>query len=114
MSAIAARLEEARDPRLVGIVGIGLGVIAVWLVLPPETMRHVAVPIVLGAAAAACGGITISQGRRRLGWGAVTSGAVAVLAAFLVTRASVPHLQALAMRNLLFTQFIGCIHQIGC
>jgi general nucleoside transport system permease protein len=94
MSAIAARLEEARDPRLIGIVGIGLGVIAVWLVLPPETVRTVAVPAVLGAAAAACGALTISQGRRRLGWGAVVSGAIAVLAAFLVTRASVPHLQA--------------------
>jgi simple sugar transport system permease protein len=106
MSAIAARLEEARDPRLVGIVGIGLGVIAVWLVLPPETMRHVAVPIVLGAAAAACGAITISQGRRRLGWGAVTSGAVAVLAAFLVTRASVPHLQAVITWSTIFAAML--------
>ena len=94
MSAIAARLEEARDPRLIGIVGIALGVIAVWLVLPPETVRNAAAPVVLGAAAVVCGAITISQGRRRLGWGAVVSGAIGFLAAFLVTRATVPHLQA--------------------
>jgi general nucleoside transport system permease protein len=102
MSAIAARLDEARDPRLIGIVGVGLGIIAVWLVLPPETVRHVAVPVVIGVAAAACGGLTISQGRRRLGWGAVVSGAIAVLAAFLVTRASVPHLEAVITWSTIF------------
>ncbi len=106
MSAIATRLEEARDPRLIGILGVGLGIIAVWLVLPPETVRNVAVPVVLGAAAAGCGGVTISQGRRRLGWGAVASGASAVLAAFLVTRASVPHLEAVITWSTIFAAML--------
>jgi len=94
MSAIAARFEEARDPRLAGIAGIGLGVVAVWLVLPPVTVRNIAVPVTLGAAAAACGAVTIMQGRRRLGWGAVVSGAIAIVAALLVTRASTANLQS--------------------
>jgi general nucleoside transport system permease protein len=106
MSAIAARLEEARDPRLTGILGIGLGIVAAWLVLPPETVRNVVVPVILGVTAAACGIVTISQGRRRLGWGSVVSGAIAVLAAFLVTRASVPHLEAVITWSTIFAAML--------
>jgi simple sugar transport system permease protein len=106
MSAIAARLEEARDPRLIGIVGIGLGIIAVWLVLPPEVVRSAAVPVVLGAAGAACGAATITLGRRRLGWGAVVSGAAGILAAFLVTRASVPNLESVITWSTIFAAML--------
>ena len=94
MSAVAARLEEVRDPRLAGLVGVGLGLIAIWLVLPPETVRSVAVPTALGAAGVVCGAVTITGGRRRLGWGAVVSGSTGIAAAFLVTRASVPNLES--------------------
>jgi simple sugar transport system permease protein len=106
MSAIAARVEEVRDPRLIGIVGIGLGIVAVWLVLPPETIRAVAVPVVLGAAGAACGALTISLGRRRLGWGAVVSGAFGIVAAILVTRASVPNLEAVITWSTIFAAML--------
>jgi general nucleoside transport system permease protein len=102
MSAIAARVEEVRDPRLFGIIGIGLGIIAVWLVLPPETVRTVAVPVVLGAVGAACGAFTVSLGRRRLGWGAVASGAFGIVAAIVVTRASVPNLESVITWSTIF------------
>jgi general nucleoside transport system permease protein len=94
MSAIAARFEEARDPRIVGIVGVALGVLAVWLVLPPEHVRGVAAPVVLAAAGIACGAVTIASGRKRLGWGAVTSGVLGIFAAIVVTQASVSNLEA--------------------
>jgi simple sugar transport system permease protein len=94
MSAVAARLEEVRDPRTIGIVGVALGVLAVWLVLPPVTVRDVALPAVIGAAGAACGAVTVAQGGRRLGWGAVVSGAFGIVAAFMVTQASVTNLQS--------------------
>jgi simple sugar transport system permease protein len=94
MSAIAARLEEARDPRAIGIVGVALGVLAVWLVLPPVHVREVALPALIGAAGAACGAVTVAQGRRRLGWGAIVSGALGIAAAVMVTRASVTNLQS--------------------
>lgn len=102
MSAVAARIEEVRDPRWIGIIGVGLGILAVWLVLPPETVRTLVAPVILGAAAAACGALTITRGRRRLGWGAVVSGAISIVTAVLVTRASVPHLEAVITWSTIF------------
>ena len=94
MSAVAARLEEVRDPRAIGIAGVGLGILAVWLTLPPLAVRQVAIPALVGAAGVACGAVTVSHGRKRLGWGAVVSGAFGVAAAFVVTQASVSNLEA--------------------
>jgi len=102
MSAVAARLEEVRDPRILGIVGVGLGILAVWLVLPPLTVRDAALPAVVGAAGAACGTLTASRGRRRLGWGAVVSGCFGIGAAFLVTQASVSNLEAVITWSTIF------------
>jgi len=102
MSAVAARIEEARDPRTIGIVGIGLGIVAVWLTLPPEHVRDVVVPTLIGVAAIACGVVTVSLGRARLGWGAIVSGAFGIGAAFLVTQASVSNLQAVITWSTIF------------
>jgi general nucleoside transport system permease protein len=106
MSAIAARVEDVRDPRLIGLVGVCLGIVAFWLVLPPETVRNVALPVVLGAAGVACGAVTISLGRRRLGWGAAVSGGFGVLAALLVTRASVPNLESVITWSTIFAAML--------
>jgi ABC-type uncharacterized transport system permease subunit len=102
MSAVAARLEEVRDPRTTGIVGVALGVLAVWLVLPPVHVRDVALPAVIGAAGVACGAVTVAQGRRRLGWGAIVSGAFGIVAAFVVTHASVTNLQSVITWSTIF------------
>jgi simple sugar transport system permease protein len=94
VSAVAAHVAEARDPRPIGIVGVALGVVAVWLTLPPEHIRAVVVPTLLGVAGVGCGVATVSLGRARLGWGAIVSGMLGIGAAFLVTQASVTNLDA--------------------
>jgi general nucleoside transport system permease protein len=67
-------------------------VLAFWLVLPPVTSRSIAVPLVVGGAGIAAGAWAIHRGRRRVGWGAVASGALGIVGGFAATRASSAHL----------------------
>jgi ABC-type uncharacterized transport system permease subunit len=53
--------------RTVAVVGIGLGVAAFVLTLPPFTIRTTLIPIVFGLGALALGLAAVSQGERRLG-----------------------------------------------
>jgi simple sugar transport system permease protein len=81
-------------PRQLSVAGIALGVLALWLVLPPLHLRSVAVPIVVGLAGVAAGLAAVRLGDRRAGWGAVAAGVVGIVAGAFVTRATVPHLTA--------------------
>jgi ABC-type uncharacterized transport system permease subunit len=78
----------------VAIAGIGLGLIAFWLALPPEHLRSLPIPIFLGILAIALGGYAVAGGEKRVGWGAVASGLIGILGAILATRASIPNLEA--------------------
>ncbi|MFN2469273.1 MAG: ABC transporter permease [Gaiellaceae bacterium] len=64
----------AVTPRRVGIAGIALGGLAYWVALPPLLTRSVAWPLLLAAAAVACGAWAVRAGERRVGWGAVAGG----------------------------------------
>ena len=97
-----ARAEDVFDlsrsriagPRGVAVLGIVLGVLALWLALPPEHYRSVAVPVVVGIAAIAAGLWAVLHGERRAGWGAVAAGLLGIVGGAFATRAAVPHLQA--------------------
>jgi len=71
-----------------------LGVLALWLALPPEHYRSVGVPVVVGIAAIAAGLWAVLHGERRAGWGAVAAGILGIVGGAFATRAAVPHLQA--------------------
>ncbi len=87
----ASRIAGARQA---GIVGIALGVVAFWLVLPPLHYRAIAVPIVVGLVAVAAGLVALTGGERRVGWGAVAAGVLGIVGGVAGTRATVPHLTA--------------------
>jgi len=97
-----ARAEDMFDlsrsriagPRGVAVLGIVLGVLALWLALPPEHYRSVGVPVVVGIAAIAAGLWAVLHGERRAGWGAVAAGILGIVGGAFATRAAVPHLQA--------------------
>src|SRR3954467_13575516 len=76
--------RTAVSGRAAAWVGIGLGVIAAYVALPPIMIRTPVVPLLLAAAGAAAGGYAVREGERRLGWIAV---GVAVLGAVLAVMA---------------------------
>jgi ABC-type uncharacterized transport system permease subunit len=59
-------------PRNVGIAAVVLGVLGVWLTLPPFTVRSPGPVAVLGVLAGLGGIWAITRGERKLGWWAVT------------------------------------------
>ena len=66
-AATAGRLQRMSGPRAVGVLGVGLGVLAFWLALPPWTVRWEGAPIAVGIAAAAAALWALSRGERKLG-----------------------------------------------
>jgi ABC-type uncharacterized transport system permease subunit len=94
VTALAARVGGVRwtHPHTIGIVGIGLGVIAFWLALPPLASRTAVLPIFIGLLAIAAGIWTVSRDERRVGWGAVAAGLLGIVFGVLATRSSEAHL----------------------
>jgi general nucleoside transport system permease protein len=66
--------DRYANVRTVASVGIGLGVLAFVLTMPPFTIRTTIVPIVFGLAGLALGLAALSQGERRLGGFAMAFG----------------------------------------
>jgi ABC-type uncharacterized transport system permease subunit len=74
----AGRLADARG---LGTLGVLLGLLALWLTLPPWTVRDLAVPVAMGFLAAACAVAAFARGER-------SAGAWALAAAVLGTGAA--------------------------
>ncbi len=91
-SADRVPVSRLLTPGSIAAAGTCLGVLALWLVLPPVTARTIVVPILVGAVAVAGGAWAVSHGRRRAGWGAVASGIIGMLGGVFVTRASAGNL----------------------
>jgi len=78
--------------RRLAIVGIALGPVAFWLTLPPLTVETLVAPLVLGAIAVLLGIAAITRDERRVGWGAVASGLLAIIAGVFAIQASASNL----------------------
>ena len=72
-------IDRYASVRTVAAVGIGLGVLAFVLTMPPFTIRTTIVPIVFGLAGLALGLAALSQGERRLGGFALAFGFLGTL-----------------------------------
>ena len=72
-------IDRYGNVRTVAAVGIGLGVLAFVLTMPPFTIRTTIVPIVFGLAGLALGLAALSQGERRLGGFALAFGFLGTL-----------------------------------
>ncbi len=86
--------DRLSGPRRVGILGIGLGLVAFWLALPPVETRTPIPSILVALLALAAGLWAVTRGERRVGWGAVAGGILGIAGAVLATRSSVTHLDS--------------------
>jgi general nucleoside transport system permease protein len=89
-------------PKSIGVVGIGLGLLAFWLALPPLATRTVLWPILIGVVAVAAGIWATTRGAGRAGWGAVVAGLAGIALGALATRSSVGHLNDVVVWSALF------------
>jgi len=89
--SVPARLTRDAKPLAVG--GIAVGILAVWLTLPPVEIRTATIPIALGIVAAAIGIFTTTRGVVRLGWGSVSAGVFGLVLGLLSLQSGLEHLK---------------------
>jgi len=103
---VSARAEDIRgrfswarltSPRSIAILGMGLGVLAFWVALPPLKARSPTVPLLLGILAVGAGIWALTRGERRLGWGAVATATLGVAGGILATRSATNDLDSVVV-----------------
>ena len=98
MSVRAERLQQsvwtrASAPRSVGFAGIALGILALWLALPPFVVRSPLLPVAVGILAVAAGIWALSRHELRVGGGAIVIGLIGIAGAVLAMRATSANLR---------------------
>jgi simple sugar transport system permease protein len=93
---------STREARIVGIVGIVVGLLAFYLPLPPNTVRSPLVPVVIGFVAIGLGTFAVARGATRLGWLAMFSGVAGMGLGYLATRSSIENLDQVVVWSALF------------
>jgi simple sugar transport system permease protein len=94
VSSLAAAPARTMSPRRVGIAGLVAAILAWVITLPPALVRT-PVPSVLLAVLAVCAGYVAWRGEeRRLGFGDVALGILALAGAFASTKSGVGHLKS--------------------
>jgi general nucleoside transport system permease protein len=101
-SSAAAWLTAAR----VGWLGIVLGFLALFVAIPPITIRSPVPTIVLGVAAVVAGGWAIRGGEKRVGWGAVVTAVAGVFFGIAATRSGVTNLESVVAWSALFAAML--------
>ncbi|HXV33048.1 MAG TPA: ABC transporter permease [Gaiellaceae bacterium] len=97
----ADRLRRLGEPRSVAIAGICLGVLGLFLSLPPITIRNVVVPAAVGVLGAALGLWALTRGQRKLGIWAILASLLAVLGALWLQSESAGELESVFSVGLL-------------
>jgi simple sugar transport system permease protein len=84
--------QYAPSPATAGRVGVGIGLVAFIVALPPFHADTLWIPLFVGLIAIAVGIWVLSRGARRPGWTAIGFGLVGIVLGILATRASVGNL----------------------
>jgi simple sugar transport system permease protein len=86
-----------RGPRAVAWLGILVGVLATWLMLPPVELHATTVPLAVGAAAVALGVYAFTRGVRRVGAGAAVFGVLGAGLGVLATQSGQANLEGVVV-----------------
>jgi general nucleoside transport system permease protein len=81
------------DPHLLGGSGVGLGLLAAWVALPPLELRTFVAPVLLGAVAVGTGVLALRVGATRPGRFAIAAGVLGAGLGILATHSSTAHLE---------------------
>jgi general nucleoside transport system permease protein len=92
--------------RNVGWAGIGLGLLAFFVAVPPIAVRTPIVPIVIGLLALGAGVWAVAGGVRRIGWGAVAAAAVGMAGGIAATQSGVGNLERVVVWSALFAAML--------
>jgi ABC-type uncharacterized transport system permease subunit len=107
MTAIALeRVSGLGATRAMAWIGIGMGIFAFWLALPPLHVRTPIPSIGIGLIGAALGGLAIREGVKRLGWGAVVFGVGGAALGYLATRSGLENLDTVVVWSALFAAML--------
>jgi simple sugar transport system permease protein len=101
----AGALVRMRSPRMLGVIGVVLGVFAAFLCIPPIQARAIIWPILVGIVAAAFGIWTATRGERRLGLGAVAAGVFGIALGILATQSGETNLNTVFNAGLIAGTF---------
>jgi simple sugar transport system permease protein len=86
-------LTKVERPVLAGWGAVVLGILAFWLALPPLLVRSFVPSLVVALAAVGLGAWVVSQGQKRLGWGAIAAGVLGAVGAYAATRSGEANLE---------------------
>jgi simple sugar transport system permease protein len=84
-------------PRSIAIAGIGLGLLACWLALPPLTTRTILWPVAVGILSIAAGVWAVTRGAGRPAWFALVAGLAGIALGVAATQSSVGHLDTVVV-----------------
>ena len=87
------RVRSAERASWAGWGGVALGFVAWYLALPPLLLRTPVPSLLVAAVAVAAGAWAVSQGRKRLGWGAIAAGVVGAAGAIAATQSGEGNLE---------------------
>jgi general nucleoside transport system permease protein len=95
MSTAVATASPVRafNARHAGWAGIGLGLVAWFIALPPALVRTPVPSILIGLLAMVAGGWAIAGQERRLGWGAIAAGLIGAAGAVAATQSGTGNLE---------------------
>lgn len=95
-----------RGARAVAWVGMLIGLLAAWVMMPPVMLRSPAVPLLVGAVAVALGVYAFTRGVRRLGAGAAVFGLLGAGLGLLATQSGEANLEGVVVWSALFAAML--------